>query len=506
MRERILLAREMKLCDEYTISTLGVPSRTLMERASDAVVKEIMRAELDISRTVVICGSGNNGGDGFAAARFLAQSARESGIDADIKLIFVGREESMTAECLYQRKAAACAGIDETDELPCEGVTLVIDALLGIGLDRMVEGRYKEIIEAVNTLDACKVSVDIPSGINADTGEIMGAAVRADMTLTIAAFKRGLLLYPGAEYCGKLIKADIGIGTEALENEPSVFTSLASPPFPLPRRFPFSNKGDYGKVLIVGGAKNMAGAAYLSALAAYRTGAGLVRIFSCEENRVILQTLLPEAVLITYNDESDISDKLAKAVSDSDSIVIGPGLSRSEEAEKQLWVTLEKAECPLVIDADALNILSAEHGKELPKLIKAPSVITPHMGEMARLTGMSISDLKKNAIDNAIGFAEKKGVVCCMKDARTAVSDGRNVYLNTSGSNGMSKGGSGDVLTGVISALLAQKMTPFEAACTGVYLHGKAGETAAYELTEYSLLARDIAEHIPNAVRDCGVL
>ena len=142
MRERILLAREMKLCDEYTISTLGVPSRTLMERAADAVVKEIMRAELDISRTVVICGSGNNGGDGFAAARFLAQSARESGIDADIKLIFVGREESMTAECLYQRKAAACAGIDETDELPCEGVTLVIDALLGIGLDRMVEGRY----------------------------------------------------------------------------------------------------------------------------------------------------------------------------------------------------------------------------------------------------------------------------------------------------------------------------------------------------------------------------
>ena len=127
------------------------------------------------------------------------------------------------------------------------------------------------------------------------------------------------------------------------------------------------------------------------------------------------------------------------------------------------------------------------------------------MGEMARLTGMSISDLKKNAIDNAIGFAEKKGVVCCMKDARTAVSDVRNVYLNTSGSNGMSKGGSGDVLTGVISALLAQKMTPFEAACTGVYLHGKAGETAAYELTEYSLLARDIAEHIPNAVRDCGV-
>lgn len=504
MNERILLGSEMKLCDEYTICEFGVSSRTLMERAADAVVHEIMLAGLDITKTLVICGSGNNGGDGFAVSRFLAQAARENGIDSDITLLFVGKGDSMTEECRYQREQTARAGIKEIKDIPNEKPALVIDALLGIGIDRTVTGRYREIIDWMNGLDTYVVSVDIPSGVNADTGEIMGAAVKADMTVTIATLKRGLLLYDGAEYCGKLIKADIGIGLEAVKDIPKVFTSQSSLPFPLPARSPFSNKGDYGKVLIVGGAKNMAGAAYLSALAAYRTGAGLVRIFSREENRTILQTLLPEAVLITYAEDSDMCEKLAAAVSDSSAIVIGPGLSQSKEAVKQLEIVLEKAECPLVIDADALNILSSECGKELWGRIKTPWVITPHMGEMSRLTGRSIFELKRDIIESSRCFAAERGVICCLKDAHSALSDGRDVYLNTSGNSGMSKGGSGDVLTGLIAALLAQKMTPFEAACTGAYLHGRAGTLAAESLSEYSLLARDIAEHITTAIKANG--
>ena len=500
MTEKLLLGSEMKSCDEYTINTLGVPSQVLMERAADAVVREIIKADFDIKQTVVVCGGGNNGGDGFAVARFLAEKARENGIDANIVTLFVGSASSMSEECGRQREYAKKAGISEIYEFDTKGITLIIDAIFGIGLAREITGEYKDIIDMMNASHSAVVAVDIPSGVNSDTGAVMGAAVKADMTVTFAAYKRGLLLYPGAELCGRVIKADIGIATEAVGDEGDIFTSLGSAPFPLPSRSPSSNKGTYGKVLIVGGAKNMAGAAYLSGKAAYRTGAGLVRIFTNEANRIILQSLLPEAVLLTYENEGEIEEILLPAISDSSVIVIGPGLSQCDVAKHQLETVIKNAECPLIIDADALNILSSEDEKTLWSEIKAPVVITPHMGEMSRLTGEKISDLKNDAIESARTFAAEKGVICCMKDARTVVSDGKTAYLNITGNSGMSKGGSGDVLTGVIAALIAQGMTPYKSACTGVYLHGTAGDLAAASLSEYSLLARDIADNLSKAI------
>ena len=500
MSERLLTGAEMKCCDEYTIDRLGVPSQVLMERAADAVVSEIIKSGLDISRTLAVCGAGNNGGDGFAAARFLAQRARENGIDAEVQTFFAGNDSSMSEGCRYQRDQNLHAGITERAEFSAEGCTLIIDALFGIGLTREITGEYKNIIDTINASNSAVVSVDIPSGISSDTGSVMGTAIKADLTVTFASYKRGLFIYPGSELCGKLIKADIGIGTDALGSENAVFTSIDTPPFPLPRRSPSSNKGTYGNVLIVGGAKNMAGAAYLSAKAAYRTGAGLVRIFTSEENRVILQTLLPEAVLITYPkraEKAEIERPLLAAIADASAVVIGPGLSQSEKAKIQLDTVIKNAVCPLVIDADALNILSSTKWNHL----KVQAVITPHMGEMSRLTDIDIEELKSDPIEHAQAFAAKKDIVCAMKDARTAVSDGKNVYLNVTGNSGMSKGGSGDVLTGIIAALMAQKMFPFEAACTGVYLHGRAGELAAKDLTEYSLLARDIADYISFAIK-----
>lgn len=498
MKERSLFGREAKKCDEYTINTLGVPQRKLMENAAESLANEIIKAKYDLSKTIVVCGSGNNGGDGFAAARFLAEKARVLGLDFDIKTYFAGVDSAMTDACAEQRQLATSCGIEEMPEFCTESVTLIIDAIFGIGLCRNIEGKYKELIDKINASGATVVSADIPSGVCSDTGRIMGTAVKADMTVTFASFKIGLFLYPGTELCGKVIKTDIGITTEVLDDSQPVFTAQELPPFPLPKRSPSSNKGTYGKILIVGGAKNMAGAAYLSAIAAYRSGAGLVRIFTTEENRIILQTLLPEAVLITYDKE--IPQKvLADAISDSNAIVAGPGLSQSEMAKIQLKCVLENAKVPLILDADALNILASE--KNLWEKLPPNVIITPHMGEMSRLSGKAIDALKENQINEALSFASQKGVVCVLKDARTAVSDGRQTYLNIKGNSGMSKGGAGDVLTGVIAAFAAQGVGCFEAASLGVYIHSLAGDIAAERMGEYSLLARDIADSISDAIK-----
>ncbi len=500
MLEEILTSDEMRRCDSFTIEKKGIPSRKLMERAAEAVVSEIIKAKFDISKVIFLCGAGNNGGDGFAAARFLAQRARENGLAFRIETFFAGEDGKESTECAYQRKNASDAGVYEVSDPDIEGATLIVDAIFGIGLTRNIEGNIASLIERVNNSKAKVVSVDIPSGINADTGAVMGIATKADMTVTIARKKIGLLLFPGAEKCGKLIKVDIGIDTEALDGEHKIFSS-ASIPFSLPKRSPASNKGDFGKILIVGGAENMAGAAYLSALAAYRSGAGLVRIFTTEKNRIILQTIIPEAVIITYENDNDIPKLLIPHIKDSDSVVIGPGLSKSDAARLMLEAVLKNTSCPLIIDADALNILS--ENPNLWDFASKNTVITPHMGEMSRLTGKSISYLKENAVKNALDFAREKGVICCMKDASTVICDGERVYINRSGCSALSKGGSGDVLTGVIAALSAVKKDIFEASCMGAYLHGSAGTIASQCLNEYSLLARDIAENISEAISKC---
>ena len=500
MKEVVLTSRQMRLCDEHTINARGVPSLVLMERAADAVVDNIINEGFDISNTVVVCGGGNNGGDGFAAARFLSEAARRTGADARIRCFFAGGGEDASEQCTYQRAMAEKSGIEEMSSFDAQGVTLIIDALFGIGLSRPVEGEYKAVVDAINASGAKVVSVDIPSGINASSGEVMGVAVKADLTVTMSCYKLGQLLYPGAEKCGKLIKADIGIGTEAVSADFVAETAVGGAPVKLKARKPDSNKGDYGCVLVVGGAKGMAGAAYLAALSAYRCGAGLVRIFTCEENRAIIQGLLPEAVLTVYNAESEIETLLSDALERASSVVIGPGLSKSKEAVLQLETVLNNASCPIVADADALNILAER--KDLFGKVKGKMIITPHMGEMSRLTGESVGKLKANAISAAKDFASEHGIVCCMKDARTVISDGERAYVNVTGTSGLSKGGSGDVLSGIIGAFAATGMDLYDSACLGSYLHGRAGELASRKLTEYSLLARDIADHLSEAINE----
>ena len=279
----------------------------------------------------------------------------------------------------------------------------------------------------------------------------------------------------------------------------------------IPMRAADSHKGTFGRVLVVGGSVGMSGAAYFSAKAAYRSGAGLVNILTHEDNRIILQTMLPEAVLTTYGDHvEDRAAAVKAAVVGADVIVVGVGLGQSDESKKLLKMVLSYADVPLVIDADALNLLSAN--RELWDVISAPVIVTPHPLEMARLCHVDVSAVEKDRFGMAENFAEKYALICVLKGHKTIVCDGseakgfgdkHTLYLNQSGNSGMATGGSGDVLTGVIAALIAQKMTPFEAATLGVYIHGLAGDAAAEALGEYSVMASDIIDHIPEIFRDC---
>lgn len=501
----------MQKADNYTIQELGVPSMVLMERAALAAVEEMERASMDFGRTLVVCGSGNNGGDGFAIARIL----KERGYDPTV--LFVGKESSLSNDCRTQKQIAENYGVKIVTELAeaeyskagkeCAtedgtacGYSVVVDAVFGVGLNREITGRYREVIEWMNALPGRKAAVDIPSGISSATGEVLGIAFWAELTVTFVCEKLGCVLYPGAEYAGKTVVKDIGISRQIFERQRDICYTYEREDLStlLPKRKANSHKGTYGKVLMITGSKGMSGAAYLSAKAAYKTGAGLVRIYTAEENRTILQSLLPEAILSTYKEYEE--EKLKGLLAWADVVCIGCGLGRSRLSEKLLTETLKKGTAPCVVDADGLNLLSVH--PELLKKEERPFVFTPHMKEMAGLLGCSISELQANRFEMTREFTEAYGVVCALKDARTIVRK-RNapVFVNTSGNSAMAKAGSGDVLSGVIAGLLAQGCEPFRAAELGVYLHGCAGDVARERHGAYSVLAEDLIAGIEECMK-----
>ncbi|MCD8022502.1 MAG: NAD(P)H-hydrate dehydratase [Lachnospiraceae bacterium] len=500
--EYLLNARQMKACDQRTIHTLGIPSLVLMERAALAVVEEMKAFVPDLSNVLVICGSGNNGGDGFAVARLLAEESRKK-TERRVTIAFVGKETSMSEETALQRRICENCQLKISSNFMEDEYTVIVDAIFGIGLSRPVEGRYAEIIHWVNAQKAAVVSVDIPSGLSADNGLASGAVVRADLTVTFGARKIGQILYPGAAYCGKLVCRDIGIRTDAsieLDKTSSrVFTYSESDLMRIPKRSPYSNKGTYGKVLLIAGSEGMSGAALLAAKSALRGGCGMVRVFTPECNRTVLQTCLPEAMVTAWEPGNLKPELLAQALAWSDVAGIGPGLGTSADAADLLRFVLEQYEKPLVIDADALNILSVH--PELLELAHGSLVMTPHVGEMSRLVRTNKALIAEDLIAYARAFAARQQVVCVLKDARTVVSDGEQIYLNTSGNDGMATAGSGDVLTGVICALLAQGLSCFEAGALGVYVHGLAGDRACDALGAYGMLSGDIAERVGEVLR-----
>lgn len=488
-------SRQMKNCDNNTIHHFGMPSLVLMERAALGVAEEIEKNVQTGSRILLVWGTGNNGGDGLAVARMLWQKAY------DVTVVLIGDCQKASKETKQQREICEAYGIELQEEIPEENFDVVVDALFGIGLSRDLQGKYFEVVKQMNDINAYKVAVDIPSGIHADTGAVMGIAFRADITITFAFQKLGLLLYPGAEYAGKTIVKEIGITKDSFLEEVTAYEVEERDLEKIPKRRDYSNKGTFGKVLVAAGHKNMAGAAFLSGKAAYATGAGLVKIMTEEANRTILQQLLPEAVLETYEPGQELDEPLKNSMEWADVIVAGPGIGTAETSEKIIKVILENAKVPVILDADGLNIV-ANHTEWL-KERKAPVIVTPHLGEMARITKKSIFDIQKQLLQVAREFAERYNVICILKDARTitALPDG-TVFVNTSGNNGMATAGAGDVLTGVIAGLVAQSMELKAAAPVGVYLHGKGADELLTQTGTYGMMAQDIIEGVRQVMKE----
>lgn len=512
-------SQEMKIYDRNTSEHFGVATEVLMERASLSVadVVDEWKSKREAKRTykvLVMAGVGNNGGDGVCVGRLLKQRGYQ------VSLCVVGDPTKCSDLLLKQLSIAEKYGIhkDTFSNIRCNkseaDFDIIVDGLFGIGLSRPVTGDY---LDAVNYINSCKrqrdgdmfvVSIDIASGISADDGHVCGAAVRADATVTFNQSKIGHIMYPGCEYAGKLIIKDVGITDESfLGKAPGAIYYDGEARALLPKRNPAGNKGTYGKVLIIAGSKDISGACILCAGACLKAGAGMVRVITAAENAEAVKTLLPEAILDTYEDFEPVGDKLKVAMNWSTQAVIGPGIGTEGKGKELLSDVLNFYDKSLVMDADALNLiaedaelyrLASNFGRDGKQLI-----ITPHMGEFARLFKSDIRDCKEHILQYPAELAKRLHCTVICKDARSIVADtgSKKIYINMSGNDGMATAGSGDVLAGILGAVLSYKMDGFETAIAGTYIHGRAGDTVAERIGRYSMVASDIAAALPEVLR-----
>ncbi len=480
--EYVLTADEMRTIDNKTSLEFGIDAFTLMERAALETAK-IIKEEFGLCKVSIFSGSGNNGGDGIALARILWEMGY---VPKLYVLCDVNHLSKLTAK---QLEIISKYPIEVEYKLPEVILSdLCVDALFGIGLNREIEGRYKDAINLINASDAKKIAMDIPSGINADNGQVMGCTINCDITVTFGAKKVGQILYPGREFCGKLICVPIGIPVSLFDG--FAFNIFNNEEEILPKRDPKGNKGTFGKVLLIAGSCNMGGACIMSGKAVLHLGAGMLKIYTDIHNRDLILQTLPEAMVDTYTEDFE---NLAAAIEWCDCIAIGPGLSISDISKQLVKKTFKLANKPIVIDADALNIISMDKTLLLDLKEKlVPVIVTPHLGEFSRLTDLSIKEIKSDLINVCKNFARDYNVTLACKDACTIVTDGKRVFLNTSGNDGMATAGSGDVLTGIIAALFTQINSSFEAASKGVFIHGRAGDIAKENTSAYYMIADDI--------------
>ena len=495
----LVTGKEMKLLDQNTSSHFMVPELVLMEQAAMHFVWrlcDILKENIgkEAYKGIVFCGLGNNGADGLAIARLL----NERGIYTQVCKVSNLLEERGTTSSSYDIQEK----IYDSYQYPIQNdisiiledeYDFVIDAVFGIGLSRPLSDEYVRIIQTMQDAKGTKIAVDMPSGINADNGQVMSTALNCDYTITFSFAKQGQFVWPGTEYAGKVFVENIGI-TDAswLGKKPSMAFLEKSDLKMLPNRPAHSNKGTFGKMLIIAGSVNMAGAAVFAAKAAYRCGAGLVKVFSHEANRSIIQQSVPEALVSTYNEKLD-KEQLIADIQWSDVIVIGPGLGQSKTAKELIEIVRSTSCVPVVWDADGLNTLA-----ENPESLLLPHteyVLTPHVGEFSRLVNKSVFWIQNHLVESAIEFARTYDVICVLKDFHTVTASPYGMsYLNLSGNNGMATGGSGDVLSGIIGALLLQGLNGIEASAMGVFIHGLAGDIAREKMGTHALIASDIID------------
>ena len=498
----------IRRADKYATRELKVPGILLMEAAARQVALRLQKLCTRQDDILFLCGSGGNGGDGFATARMMKSAGYQ------VRVFFAGEKDRLTEEARtnydmligYQISVLSIPQASVFNHLAAES-EWVVDALFGTGLDREIQGMHEQIITSVNELHRRGVfkvlSIDIPSGIQGDTGNVMGCAIEADETVSFCRYKPGLLLYPGRDHAGHISVVDIGIpeSIPPLQEAKDFMLEKQDVAWLLPQRRSRSHKGLYGHLLAVAGSRNMSGAAVLSTISAYKVGTGLVETLVPEVIQPILQNRVPEAISFPYQAKNaeDLAF-LPGLIEKSSAVMMGPGMSMEPYAQRMMKqiVELMPKNKPLVMDADALNLLSID--EEFQQMVASRgknTVLTPHLGEASRLLNQSVKSIMDDPIRAAKELSERYHSIAVLKDAMTLVCEpaGRMFY-NTTGNNGMSTAGSGDVLSGMIGGLLAQGMQIFEAACCGVYLHGAAGDLAKQAKGAYGMTSTDILKYI----------
>lgn len=526
----LFTAAQMKEIDRIAIEERGIPSTLLMERAAKAIVKEVL--ELSIPRqkskqaiafihkedhvpteeeiakfqadfwamrqhsAIVFCGPGNNGGDGIAAARFLLREGW------NVRCVLVGKRAKMTEDSMeMERRLMEAGGVLEdfnpADSSKYFGYDVAIDALFGIGLNSELRS---DAAEAVKMMKCAQwiVSADIPSGVHADTGKVFGHAVKADLTVTFSAGKPGLYVGDGAVNAGQVVVADIGIPQELLEEGCGV---SVTPKPELCRRKRDAHKGNFGKLFIFAGSVGYTGAPVLASRAAVRAGAGLITLAVPQEIYPIVAVKCDEAMVWPWSDQYE--EILEKAKS-CDAALIGPGLGQSKRVESLVLDLLRDLTCPVILDADGLNIV-AKHIDVLDKR-EGLTILTPHDGEFSRLSGCTLPI--ENRLASAMDFAEKHHCILVLKGHRTIISGWKRFCtINTTGNPGMARGGAGDALAGLMAGLLVQRKSQnsafLDAVPTAVWFHGRAGDLAAEDKGEYGMTIGDLIEQIPYAMKEC---
>lgn len=496
----VLTNEQMREADAFTIETLGVPSLELMERAGAALNAE---AELlaPTGKILCVCGGGNNGGDGFVCGRLLLNAGRE--VDA----VFFA--DKRTHECAVNLSEFMLNNGKIFEEIPDGEYSLVIDCLFGTGYRYREDERAQAAIRKMNTLKrrgAKILSADVPSGICGNSGIAKAEAVEADVTLCLGEIKSGVVLCDGLDHAGKVRRADIGIVLPSFDEEGNGYARLVEESAvagAIPNRKRNSHKGNYGKATIVAGSEKYTGAAYLSTLAAVRSGAGYTTLMIPKSLFPLFALKIPEALLSITNDggryvfKEEILSKVSKGA-----VAYGMGMDASEEVAKGAEYLLSHHEGTLILDADALNALAEYRKDGLSSLFRGAScrvILTPHPREFARLLGITCAEVVENSLKLSQNYAKEWGVTVLLKGAATIITDGVRTYISKSGTAGQAKGGSGDVLSGVIAGLCASALDAFDGAVCAAYLCGRAAELATEEIGEYSLTASDVIDFLGKA-------
>lgn len=496
---KIPSAQEMREIDRRAKEEFLLPTLLLMENAGERVAEvaiDMLRGE----KVVVVAGKGNNGGDGIASARHLFN------LGLNVTVLLLGKKGDLSGDAKVNLEIVEKMGIEiieTTDNLSIflSEADLVIDAIFGTGLKGEVSSPFREAIEAINSSGKPVLSVDIPSGIG-DNGEVLGVAVKADKTVTLALPKRGIILYPGAEYAGEIIVADIGIPRQLLSTPSLTLITPFLLQEMLPKRPPDAHKGTFGHLFVLAGSVGFTGAGAMCCEGALRVGTGLVTLGIPASLNDIMEVKLTEAMTYPLPEtrEQSLSAQalplIRSKIERCTALAIGPGLSTNPETCRLVRTLLAEVEIPAVIDADALNCLSGSESNFSGK----PFVLTPHPGEMARIVGKDTQSIQADRIGWAQKVAREAGCVVVLKGARTVIADPKGeCFINPTGNAGMASGGVGDILTGMIGGFLAQGVSPLRSALLGVFLHGLCGDLARKEMGEEAMIAGDLPRFLPKA-------